>query len=162
MEFSLLRRIDVALKIDAYRRGRPALAGFAAPDTVVVLRQFSNVGEAGFLNFRLGLSFGEAVATGDGSVGVVLSGTVNRVVVRSRLRGRVLCGSCCSDQQSDRREKKRAFHGVLQSSGALLTSRIAVRSEVGYARSDYYWQVWTVRGIEDERRKRIKARYLRT
>ena len=80
---SLLGRIDVALKIDAYRSGRSTLAGLAAPNTIVVLLQFGDVGVAGILDLRLGLSFGETVATCDRSIGVILTGTVDRVVVRS-------------------------------------------------------------------------------
>jgi len=49
----LLRRIDVALKVDADRGSRSTLAGLAPPNTVVVLLQFGDVGIAGISIFDL-------------------------------------------------------------------------------------------------------------
>src|SRR4051812_36884913 len=103
---SLLGAVDVALKIDADRSNRSALAGLAAPHTVVVLLQLGDVGVAGILDFRLGLSFGEAVAARDRSVGIILTGAVDRVVVRSRLRRWILRRGGGGRQQSDTNEKK--------------------------------------------------------
>lgn len=82
--------MDVALKIDAYRSGNAAFAGFSTPNTSVILFQSSDVGVAGFLDFRLGLSFRETIAARHRGIPVVLAGAVDRVVVWSRLRRRIL------------------------------------------------------------------------
>jgi hypothetical protein len=67
VEFSLFRSINVALKIDAHGSGRAAFAGFAAPNAGVVFFQFGDVGVAGFLDFRLGLSFRELLRPATGA-----------------------------------------------------------------------------------------------
>src|SRR3954462_5689076 len=71
--FSLLGRVNVALELHTHGCGGSALAGLASPDTVVVLLQFGDVVVAGLLDLRLGLSFGEAVATRNRSIRIVLT-----------------------------------------------------------------------------------------
>src|SRR4030081_3021648 len=87
----LLRSVDVALEIEADVGGRTAFAGHPAPHAVVVFLQIGDAGVTGFLDLGFGLAFSKAVAAGHRRVRIVLSRTIDRVVVRARLRWRVLC-----------------------------------------------------------------------
>ena len=60
------------------------------PREIEYFIQLGDVGVAGILKLRFGLSFGKTVATRDRGVGVVLARAVNRVVVRPRLRRWIL------------------------------------------------------------------------
>src|SRR4051812_8715433 len=126
----LLRCVDVALKIDAHVGGGPAFAGLSAPNTVVVLFQIRNPGVAGFLNLRFGLAFGEAVTASYRRVRVVLSRAVDRVVVGSRLRGRVLCRCGAGQHQPSAKNDKRTFHlGSSRNCSVLVTAWDSIGSD---------------------------------
>src|SRR5207342_1773576 len=92
--YSLLGGVHVSLEIKAYRGGGATLTGFSAPYPLVVLLQFGDVGKAGRLDPRFGLSLGETVAAGHGGIRIVLTGSVDGLVIRTRLGRRVL--SQCS------------------------------------------------------------------
>jgi hypothetical protein len=82
---------DVALEIQADINRFSVTHRGAAPDTFVVLFQTTNIGVALRLEARLGLSFGEAVRSGDRRPGIISALAVDGFVVWPVIGGRILC-----------------------------------------------------------------------
>jgi hypothetical protein len=83
-----LLRGYVALKVDTDADALAILHGLPPPDALIILSQLAHVGKAVRLDTRLGLSFGEAVGTGNWSAGVGRSlGVFTAGVLASRFPG---------------------------------------------------------------------------
>src|SRR3984893_16896479 len=110
IESFVLSGDDVALKIqaDVYRFSVPHSG--AAPDALVVLFQAANIAEALRLDPRLGLTFGEAVRSGDRRPRIISVFAVDGFVVWPVVGGRVLCQRTARRKDEGNRRNRYRTH----------------------------------------------------